>query len=59
MPGKRITITPRTHCKLTRDRNMSEPDMTWVLEERPERHPAVRAASRKRLAVHKAAFAHT
>ena len=59
MPGKRITIIPRTHGKLTRDRNMSEPDIYWILDKWLGRHQAVRAASRKRPAVHKAVLAHT
>jgi hypothetical protein len=59
VPGKRITIIPRAHRKLTRERKRSEPDRNWVLEKGLERHPAVRAASRKRLAVQKAVLAHT
>jgi hypothetical protein len=41
MPAKRITIIPRIHGKLTRDRKMSEPDIYWILEKWLERHPEV------------------
>jgi hypothetical protein len=59
LPGKRTTTIPRTHGKRTRDRNMSEPDIYWILDKWLGRHPAVRAASRKRLAIQKAVLAHT
>jgi hypothetical protein len=39
MPLKKITIIPRIHGKLTRDRKMSEPDIYWILEKWLERHP--------------------
>ena len=46
MPGKRITIIPRIHGKLTRDRKMSEPDIYWILEKWLERHPQVKGRQR-------------
>ena len=46
MPGKRITIIPRIHGKLTRDRKMSEPDIYWILEKWLERHPEVKGRER-------------
>ncbi len=46
MPGKRITIIPRIHGKLTRDRRMSEPDIYWILEKWLERHPKVKGRER-------------
>jgi len=42
LPGKRITIIPRVHGKLTRDRKMSEPAIYWILEKWLERHPEVK-----------------
>ncbi len=42
MPGKRITIIPNLHGKLTRAGKMSEPDMHWILEKWLERHPEVK-----------------
>ncbi len=46
MPSKRITIIPRIHGKLTRDRKMSEPDIYWILEKWLERHPEVKGRER-------------
>ena len=46
MPDKRITIIPRIHGKLTRDRKMSEPDIYWILEKWLERHPEVKGRER-------------
>ena len=46
MPGKRITIIPRIHGKLTRDRKMSEPDIYWILDKWLERHPEVKGRQR-------------
>ena len=46
MPGKRITIIPRIHGKLTRDRKMSEPDIYWILDKWLERHPEVKGRER-------------
>ena len=46
MPGKRITIIPRIHGKLTRDRKMSEPDIYWILDRWLERHPEVKGRER-------------
>jgi hypothetical protein len=46
LPGKRITIIPRLHGKLTRDRKMSEPDIYWILEKWLERHPEVKGRER-------------
>ena len=46
MPAKRITIIPRIHGKLTRDRKMSEPDIHWILEKWLERHPEVKGRER-------------
>lgn len=46
MPGKRITIIPRIHGKLTRDRKMSEPDIYWILEKWLERHPEFKGRER-------------
>jgi hypothetical protein len=43
---KRITIIPRIHGKLTRDRKMSEPDIYWILEKWLERHPEVQGRER-------------
>jgi hypothetical protein len=42
LPGKRITIVPRIHGKLTRDGKMSEPDIHRILEKWLERHPQVK-----------------
>jgi hypothetical protein len=42
MAPKRITIIPRIHGKLTRDRKMSEPDIYWIMEKWLERHPEAR-----------------
>ena len=46
MTPKRITIIPRIHGKLTRDRKMSEPDIYWILEKWLERHPEVKGRER-------------
>ena len=46
MPGKRITIIPRIHGKLTRDHKMSEPDIYWILDKWLERHPEVKGRER-------------
>jgi hypothetical protein len=46
LPAKRITIIPRIHGKLTRDRRMSEPDIYWILEKWLKRHPAVKGRER-------------
>ena len=46
MPPRRITIIPRIHGKLTRDRKMSEPDIYWILEKWLERHPEVKGRER-------------
>ena len=46
MPARRITIIPRIHGKLTRDRKMSEPDIYWILEKWLERHPEVKGRER-------------
>ena len=45
-PPKRITIIPRIHGKLTRDRKMSEPDIYWILEKWLERHPEIKGRER-------------
>jgi hypothetical protein len=47
LPGKRITIIPQIHGKLTRDRKMSEPDIYWILEKWLERHPEVKRRERE------------
>jgi hypothetical protein len=49
--GKRITIVPRIHGKLTRERKLSERDIDWILERWLERHPEVRTGSRMSPAV--------
>jgi hypothetical protein len=60
VPGKRITIIPRVHGKVTRERKLSEPDIDWILERWLERHPEVRAGSRMSLAAQtQAVLAHT
>jgi hypothetical protein len=46
LPGKRITIIPRIHGKLTHDRKMSEPDIYWILDRWLERHPEVKGRER-------------
>jgi hypothetical protein len=46
LPGKRITIIPRIHGKLIRDRKMSEPDIYWILDKWLERHPEVKGRER-------------
>lgn len=46
MPPRRITIIPRIHGKLTRERKMSEPDIYWILEKWLERHPEVKGRER-------------
>ena len=46
MPAKRITIIPRIHGKLTRERKMSEPDIYWILEKWLKRHPEVKGRER-------------
>ena len=46
MPGKRITIIPRIHGQLTRDHQMCEPDIYWILEKWLERHPEVKGRER-------------
>jgi hypothetical protein len=46
VPLKRITIIPRIHGKLTRDRKMSEPDIYWILEKWLERHPEIKGRER-------------
>lgn len=46
MPPKRITIIPRIHGKLTRDRKMSEPDIHFILGKWLERHPEVKGRER-------------
>jgi hypothetical protein len=42
VPASRVTIIPRIHGKLTRDRKMSEPDIHWILDKWLERHPEFR-----------------
>jgi hypothetical protein len=42
LPGKRITIVPPIHGKLTRDHKMSEPDIDWILGKWLQRHPDVK-----------------
>ena len=39
MQTKRIEIIPALHGKLTRDGNLSEPDIYFILEKWLERHP--------------------
>jgi hypothetical protein len=46
LPGKRITIIPRIHGKLTRDRKVSEPDIYWILDKWLERHPEIKDRER-------------
>ncbi len=46
MAPKRITIIPRIHGKLTRDRKMSEPDIYWIMEKWLKRHPEVNGRER-------------
>ena len=40
MQEKRIEIIPAIHGKLTRDRNLSEPDIYDILEKWLDRHPS-------------------
>jgi hypothetical protein len=42
VPANRVTIIPRIHGKLTRDRKMSEPDIHWILDKWLDRHPEFR-----------------
>jgi hypothetical protein len=42
MPANRVTIIPRIHGKLIRDRKMSEPDIYWIIYKWLERHPEFR-----------------
>jgi hypothetical protein len=42
MTPKRVTIIPDIHGKVTRDGQMSEPDIYWILEKWLERHPEVK-----------------
>ena len=42
MNPKRITIIPFIHGKLTRDGQMSEPDIYWIVEKWLERHPTIK-----------------
>ena len=46
MHPRRITIIPRTHGRLTRERKMSAPDIYWILEKWLERHPEVKGRER-------------
>jgi hypothetical protein len=43
---KRITIIPDLHGKLTRDGQVSEPDIYWIIEKWLERHPEVKGRER-------------
>lgn len=46
VPPRRVTIIPRIHGKLTRDRKISEPDIHWILEKWLDRHPEVKGRAR-------------
>jgi hypothetical protein len=37
-----MTIIPFIHGKLTRDGKMSEPDIYWIVDKWPERHPEIK-----------------
>lgn len=39
---KRITIIQHIHGKITRDGEMSEPDIYWIVEKWLERHPEIK-----------------
>jgi hypothetical protein len=46
MPPKRNTIIPDIHRKLTLDGQVSEPDLSFILEKWLGRHPEVRGRER-------------